>query len=154
MEQSTFFREATLAICGHLDIETSLFATFQILQQWMPLDRIYTQLYEPETNCMRIIAKASTSGGESQDILLPLPKEAKSQTESAKAATADNREYFLMVEDEPDPVSRFLLEKLNLPLSSSVLGLPLIIEEEPFGAFILTAEGTGRYTGEHGKLLT
>jgi transcriptional regulator with GAF, ATPase, and Fis domain len=154
MEQSTFFREATLAICGHLDIETSLYATFRVLQQWMPLDRMYVELYEPETNCMRIIAKASASGGESRDTLLPLPKEAKTQTESAKAATTDNPEYFLMMEGEPDPVSSFLLEKLNLPLSSSVLGLPLIIEKEPFGAFILTAEGTGRYTGEHGKLLT
>jgi formate hydrogenlyase transcriptional activator len=154
MERSAFFREATLAICGHLDIETSLYATFRVLQQWMPLDRMYVELYEPETNCMRIIAKASTSGGESQDILLPLPKAAESQTETAKAATADNPEYFLMMEDEPDPVSRFLLEKLNLPLSSSVLGLPLIIEGEPFGAFILTVEGTGRYTREHGQLLT
>ncbi len=154
MERSTFFREATLAICGHLDIETSLYATFRVLQQWMPLDRMYVELYEPETNCMRIIAKASSSGGESQDIVLPLPKAAKSQTESAKTATADNPEHFLIMEDEPDPVSRFLLEKLNLPLSSSVLGLPLIIEAEPFGAFILTVEGTGKYTREHGQLLT
>jgi hypothetical protein len=42
-----------------------------------------------------------------------------------------------------------LLEKLNLPISS-VLGLPLIIKEEPFGAFILTANGSGRYAAEHG----
>jgi transcriptional regulator with GAF, ATPase, and Fis domain len=103
---------------------------------------------------MRIIAKASSSGGDSQDIVLPLPKAAKSQTESAKTATAENPEHFLIMEDEPDPVSRFLLEKLNLPLSSSVLVLPLIIEGAPFGAFILTVKGTGRYTREHGQLLT
>jgi formate hydrogenlyase transcriptional activator len=153
MGKSAFFREATLAICGHLDIKTALFATFKVLQKWMPLDRMYVELYEPETNCLRIIAKATESGGESQDILLPLPKEAKSQVQTVKATIQDDPQHSFMMENEPGPVSLYLLEKLNLPLSS-VLGLPLIIKGEPFGSFTLTAEGTGRYTAEHGELLT
>ena len=153
MGKSVFFRNATLAICGHLDIKTSLFATFKVLQQWMPLDQMYVELYEPEINCMRIIAKASESGGKSRDILLPLPKEAKGRVKSAKATTKENPGHFFLLENKPDSVSLYLLEKLKLPISS-VLGLPLIIEGEPFGAFILTANGTGRYTAEHGELLT
>jgi hydrogenase-4 transcriptional activator len=151
--KSVFFREATLAICGHLDIKTALFEIFKVLQKWMPLDRMYIELYEPETNCLRIIAKASQSGGENQDILLPLPKAAKSQVKSAKATTQDDPQHSFIMENEPGPISLYLLEKLNLPLSS-VLGLPLIIKREPFGAFILTAKGTGRYAAEHGQLLT
>jgi transcriptional regulator with GAF, ATPase, and Fis domain len=153
MGKNEFFREATLAICGHLDIKTALFETFRVLQKRMPLDRMYVELYEPEINCMRVIAKASQSGGKSQDILLPLPKEAKSRVKSAKTTTQNNPRHFFMMENEPGPVSLYLLEKLSLPISS-VLGLPLIIKEEPFGAFILTADGTGRYAAKHGELLT
>jgi hypothetical protein len=138
MEQSTFFREATLAICGHLDIERSLFAAFQVLQQWMPLDRIYAQLYEPGMNCMHFIAKASQRGGESQNFPLPLPEEAKRMAQSMRACT--------------DDVSLYIFDKLNIPISS-ILGLPIIIEGEPFGAYFLTAEGTGRYTRRHARML-
>ncbi len=150
--KDSFFREATLAICGHIDIERAMYATFQVLRKWIPLDRMYVELYEPETNCMRIIAKASASGGVTQDILLPLPKEAKNQTDSVKDTLAEDSGQFILMENEPDAISLFLFKKLNIPISS-VLGLPLVIEGEPFGAFIFTVEGTGKYTEEHGKRL-
>ncbi|MGD8847356.1 MAG: sigma 54-interacting transcriptional regulator [Desulfobacteraceae bacterium] len=152
MEQSTFFREATLAICGHLDIERSLFAAFQVLQQWMPLDRIYAQLYEPGMNCMHFIAKASQRGGESQNFPLPLPEEAKRMAQSMRACTEDDPSHFIHFENEPDDVSLYIFDKLKIPISS-ILGLPLIIEGEPFGAYFLTAEGTGRYTRQHARML-
>ena len=118
----------------------------------MPLDGIFVELYEHEMNCMRFIAKADNSGGEIQDILLPLPNEAKSAAVEMKTSVTDDPGNYVLLENEPDDISLYIFEKPNLPVSS-IPGLPLIIEVEPFGAYFLTAEGLGRYTREHADLL-
>ena len=38
MDENEFFREATLRICGNLEIEEAMFSTLQFLRKEMPLD--------------------------------------------------------------------------------------------------------------------
>jgi transcriptional regulator with GAF, ATPase, and Fis domain len=83
---------------------------------------------------------------------VPLPEEAKNMAKSMKAATEEDPLHFIHLENEPDDVSLYIFDKLNLPISS-ILGLPLIFEGEPFGAYFLIAEGTDRYTREHAEML-
>jgi len=37
MDKNEFFREATLRICGNLEIEEAMFSTLQFLRQAMPV---------------------------------------------------------------------------------------------------------------------
>jgi hypothetical protein len=38
LDEHEFFREATLRICGNLEIEEALFSSFQFLREVMPVD--------------------------------------------------------------------------------------------------------------------
>ncbi len=149
-----FFRTVTLAICGSLDIEESLYQSFLALREWIPLDRLYIELYEAEMNCMRVIALATAEGGENQDVLFPLPEEAKNQTKEVRATVEADPSHSIQIINRPesDPLAMYLLETAHIPVSS-ILGMPLIIAGEPFGAIVLSAEGNDRYKEEHGKLL-
>jgi hypothetical protein len=47
MHEGDFFREATLRICGSLEIEKALWDCFMYLRGYIPADRIYFNVYDP-----------------------------------------------------------------------------------------------------------
>ena len=75
-DENEFFREATLRICGHLDIEVALFECLQYLKQTIPADAAQLAIWESELKSIRIIARATSKGGNATDILIAMPKEA------------------------------------------------------------------------------
>ena len=48
VDENEFFRNVTLRICGHLEIEEGLQACFQYISQHLPADRIYLERHEYE----------------------------------------------------------------------------------------------------------
>jgi hypothetical protein len=48
-----FFREATLRICGSLNIATAMDRCFQYLKHFIPMAGMGLQVYEPDTNTAR-----------------------------------------------------------------------------------------------------
>ncbi len=81
MEKNEFFKEATLRICGNLEIEESLFSVFHFLKKVMPVDWISLQLYEESLKSVRTIAIATEKEVKAVDFLTPLSKEAQAQIE-------------------------------------------------------------------------
>jgi hypothetical protein len=79
MDKNKFFREATLRICGNLEIEEAMFSTLQFLRQAMPVSRMALEHYDEVLGSMRTIAKANPEGGESVDLITPLSAEAKQE---------------------------------------------------------------------------
>ena len=77
MDENDFFRQATLRICGDLEIEKAMFSCLQFLLQTMPADRMALQLYEPGLVSMRVIAMVTVSECNKLDILTPLSSEAR-----------------------------------------------------------------------------
>jgi hypothetical protein len=77
MDENEFFREATLRICGNLEIEKALFSCLQVLQKVLPADRMFLQRYDPGFGAMRTIATATLSGCRKLDLLIPLSEEAR-----------------------------------------------------------------------------
>lgn len=61
MDENEFFRQATLRICGNLEIEEALFSCFHFLKQTIPVDRLLLQLYESSLGAVRTIAIATVS---------------------------------------------------------------------------------------------
>ena len=45
-EESAFFREATLRICGDLDIERAMVRLLRYLRKFMPVDRLILEIYD------------------------------------------------------------------------------------------------------------
>jgi transcriptional regulator with GAF, ATPase, and Fis domain len=148
-----FFREATMRICGNLEIEDGLRATIQFLSEHMPADVIYLERHEKDLSSMRVVARANAEKGESMDALIPYSEEAgAAMAEFDKKVQAGKLPPVRIInKPEEDPVAWQLLEALGEPVSS-VMGVPLVIEDQLIGALILLAEGNDRFEDHHALL--
>jgi transcriptional regulator with GAF, ATPase, and Fis domain len=159
VDEKGFFREATLKICGNLEIEKAMCSCVRYLRSFMPVDTMYLDLYERDIGAMRIIAKATAKEGRKLDILAPLPEDAKAVIHGAEAAIAAPdekrplKDIWLINRPETVPTSRAMQRFFGEPESSSIVML-LIIEDKPIGFLIVLAEGKDRYTQEHAHLLS
>ena len=63
IDDNEFFREATLSICGSLEIEDAMRASVRVIQDFIPIDRMFFQIYEPDLGAMRTLATASFEDG-------------------------------------------------------------------------------------------
>ena len=59
IDENEFFRNATLAICGNLQIEEAMSDCIGVIGDLIPVDRMFLQIYEPELGAMRTIAMAT-----------------------------------------------------------------------------------------------
>ncbi len=140
--ENNFFREATVRICGSLDIRTALTRAFQYLRDYIPVDSMGLHLYERELRAMRTIARVGASGGQVFDHLTPLPEEL---TKPPSLTTIVNH-----------PEKDFLVRNMirhGKPSESSVLLLRLEMETNRVGALSLRVKGREKYTKEHAELL-
>ena len=81
VDENEFFRQATLRICRHLEIEKGLSACLDYLSTIMPADMICMEIYEPDIKALRIIARASLTECLKTDLLIPLDKKARDMME-------------------------------------------------------------------------
>jgi transcriptional regulator with GAF, ATPase, and Fis domain len=153
IDENEFFREATLRICGNLEIDEGLRACIEYLSRHMPADTLYLERHEPDLGAMRMVARASAERGEKMDRLVPFTEQAKAaMAEIGRAWRAGKLPPLLVInEPEEEPVTRCLLEALGEP-SSSVMSLPLIVEDRVAGALALLAEGDDRFDEHHARL--
>ncbi|MGD2067924.1 MAG: sigma 54-interacting transcriptional regulator [Gemmatimonadota bacterium] len=153
VDENEFFRNATLRLCGSLEIAEGLHSCFDYLSRHIPADAIYLERHEHELGAMRIVARADAGGGVRMDRLVPY-------TPPARAAMAEMAEVWGEGELPPvlvinrareEPVTRCLLEALDEP-HSSAMSLPLIIQDQVVGALALIAEGDDRFDDDHARL--
>lgn len=142
VNRNTFFREATIRICGSLDIKTALMRAFQYLRDFIPLEDMGLHLYEPGSNVMKSIAKVSASRVSIFDKATPLPEGPGTFEGLSK----------IINHPERDPVTRYMIRR-DKPSEFSVLLLKLMMEDEKVGTLSLRTKGNNRYTAEHARLL-
>jgi GAF domain-containing protein len=148
IDANEFFREVTLRLCSHLEIEEGLRACIRYLSRHMPADFIYLERYEEDLIAMRGVARATAGEAERLDLLAPLSADAQA---AMAEGMNDLPEVFLVNDPEEEPVTRCLLDILGHP-PSSVLSLPLVVEGHFVGALVLLAEGNDRYEEHHARL--
>ena len=90
LDDNEFFRNATLRICGNLEIEEAMSSCASYLQGFMPLDHMFFQLYEPDLGAMRTLATASAEEASKVDLLTPLTKDARDRIRSAARAEPED----------------------------------------------------------------
>jgi len=156
IHDSDFFRQATLRICGHLEIEVAMSGCLEVLARVMPAEMIYLELYEWDLGTMRGIAKATSEGGTKLDELVPMPPETKTAMEERIREYEESgwpEEVVIINRPEEHPVSRVMLEHLGRQGSSHML-MHLVIDGRALGTLVLLASGRDRYASEHARLLS
>ena len=149
-DENKFFREATLRICGSLAIEEAMRSCVGYLQAFVPVDRMFMQVVEPDLAAIRTLATATAERGEQVDLLTPLPDEVREVTGQRVADAL--AEVVVIDSIEDNPVARRMLRFHGIE-GWSILRMNLVTEGERFGGVVLTAEGEDRYTPSHARLL-
>jgi transcriptional regulator with GAF, ATPase, and Fis domain len=75
VDEKDFFREATLRICGSLEIEKALWDCFMYIRQYIPADFIMMSTYNPNIGIGENIAEANVNGGKITSHKLTTPKD-------------------------------------------------------------------------------
>lgn len=100
--ENELFREATLRICGNLEIDEALHGLLLFLQKVMPVSKIYLQHYDDDYHAMRTIAYSSGTEYGKLDLLTPLTEAARDKA----ANFPDHLDAFLITDPISFPVSK------------------------------------------------
>ncbi|MEM1182697.1 MAG: sigma 54-interacting transcriptional regulator [Acidobacteriota bacterium] len=157
MSLDALFREATLRICRHLDVEKSLHGCFELLREQMPARTMYLDHYDHGQGVVRTIAMANADGGRRLDRSVPMPPALRQQIESFRGHAPSSQDptespVFAVPRVPDDPICVRMFEALGEPLDSSLIGVYPDDGERVLGAVVLIAEGPDRFTAEHEEL--
>lgn len=147
-ESGIFFREATLRICGSLEIEKFLYDSFLYLKNKIPLDFIY--LTHPSRNMGKqvLLATASNNGGEFVNSSLTLPSNMQ------EYLSHPEKEIVVVPRAKDHPVANLWVNKGLIGESSSILILRLVLDKKVIGAVSLVVKEPDSYTNEHAQMLS
>ncbi len=121
MDENEFFRLATLRICENLEIEKTLGSCLLFLQQVIPVDRMFLQLYDRGFGAMRTIAYATASGSGMLNLLTPLSREARTSAKQSKLPSSQN--VFVFENPQKYAISREMLKFHKVPCTSLMVML-------------------------------
>ncbi|MCX5883823.1 MAG: sigma 54-interacting transcriptional regulator, partial [Deltaproteobacteria bacterium] len=148
MDDKTFFREATLRICGDLEIETALWRCFLYLADYIPATEVYLCYYDPDLGTIRFYAMANKTGGKRLNVHIPLPIETRTLIEQNRLP-----DVVLVNEAEEHPITSQVKRILGFPDFSTIL-MVLEVGEMRIGRAAFPAIGKNRYTQEHLRMLS
>ncbi|HOO90053.1 MAG TPA: sigma 54-interacting transcriptional regulator [Syntrophales bacterium] len=156
VDEREFFREATLKMCGSLEIEKAMSLCVQYISRFIPIDMLFLNLYEPDLGAMRTIATASVSGGKQLDRLTFLPEDAKAYlNEMRRRHLKEGGLIDALIVNRPqqDPICRTMIEDFGIS-DSSLLVMPLTLEGDNVGHVIFKVPGKDIYSSEHARLVS
>jgi transcriptional regulator with GAF, ATPase, and Fis domain len=150
MDKNEFFRQATLRICGNLEIEKALHTCLQYLQKVMPVNIMVLEYYDHDYGAMRTIAKATKSDYIKLDLITPLSDEAKKS--AALEHYPNDVDVFIYKDPYKYAISREMLKFHNITCTDLMV-LNLKSNDQILGALVLITE-TEKYMQEHADLLS
>ena len=150
IDDNDFFREATLRICGSLEIEKALGSCLQFLSISIPLDRLILQRFDDSQGAMRTIAIATATECQAVDYLTPLSEEARKCTHDEMKES-----HGVYIFETPDScgISREMLEAHDVPCTSLMV-MPLQSEEHVVGHLVCISAGEEILNAEHARLVS
>ncbi len=147
MEPNSFFRQATLRICGNLEIEEALQQLLFLMTDVMPVTRLYLQYYDEDYAAMRMIAYADENECKKMDLLIPLSDEARERA----ANTSLKQDAYLIDDPEAFPISRELNRFYSMQ-ATSVIALLLRLRGRTLGFLGIITEKAEKFNNAHLEL--
>ena len=148
IDESLFFKEFTLRICGSLNLERALWHCLLYVREIFPADELILTVYDPGLGVLEVVATADIDdGGKARSEKVPMPTPQRRQLEEVM------RYPRVRLSDSifEDPILERVAKHLGW-LDSSMIVSRLIIEGKFVGSLIVRAKGNGQYTEEHARL--
>jgi transcriptional regulator with GAF, ATPase, and Fis domain len=149
MNKNELFPEATLKICGNLEIEEAMRELLQFLRKMMPVSNIFLQHYDKNYQSMRTIAFANESDYGKLDLLTPLSETAAKMADNAPP----DRDVFLLENPETFAISREMSNFHGIPVASSIMIMTLRSSKETLGYLVLGSAGSEKFNNEDLELV-
>lgn len=146
--ENQFFREATLRICGSLDIEQALWRSFMYIRDFVPADRMTLSFYDKEQHVIVIYASATLEGGRNIGLKIPLSRE----RESALLDPEQFPDSLMLNRPAPGSIAQQVLDVLGHPVASKIT-LRMRLDGQIQGNLMVIANGRNRYSRKHVYLL-
>ncbi|MBW1899086.1 MAG: sigma 54-interacting transcriptional regulator [Deltaproteobacteria bacterium] len=144
IDKNKFFREATLRICGSIEIEKALFGCFNYLKKYIKIDRIYLHYIKLKEKTGTVLAMADHKEGKQLDIRFDYPS-------PIWIFIGDGRsmpEEMLLNRADLHPLGKQMLRIVGINSKESVMILRLIIDGKEVGVVGFGAKGWDRFRKE------
>ena len=152
-DRNDFFRQATMRICGNLDIETAMWNCLAYLEKVLPVTGMVLHLFDRDFMAVRTIAQVTHYEDKpTVDRIVHLPKDARDILEN-KWARMQTQDVMIINRPELDPVTRKMTQIVKKP-DTSIMVMRLRIEDNRLGALVLYVEKKDQYKKKHGNLLS
>ncbi|MCP4688876.1 MAG: AAA domain-containing protein [Desulfobacterales bacterium] len=148
VDENEFFRQATLRICGSLDIEKALLKCLRYITRFLPVADMHLSLFEPGVNVIRNLARVGPDGVLSPHPPAPMNQDAIRRIRSHQVEGGVK----IIAHADLDPVARLMNLHREYP-EESILVMILIIEGEQLGSLVMAAEEGERFSETHAGLI-
>lgn len=147
MDANIFFKEATLRICGTLDMEKALFRTLEFLRQHMPAEKAFLHYYDSVSATSTVSASADSSGGYQHHYKAVWPEHWH------EMAIGDQLPANIIINDaDAHDLARLMLKPFISEEKFSLLVVRLTIDGQWVGGVTLFAPGRDRFEEKHMRL--
>lgn len=147
VDPNTFFRQVTLALCSHLDVNTALHRCLLYLRQFMPVDKMIFGLYDADNCSINYVAAVCESGPFKANNPIQLP-------EDVGKFIGENIHHVdrLILDTQRDPLAAAVAPYVKNQGCSEIL-LPLHTGDDQLGYLVVQATGLNLYTEQHVQLM-
>ncbi len=147
VKKDEFFKEATLRICGSLQIEKALADVYDYFKLHFPIIGVSLNIKDDDLGAVRRVALAADNQKEFPEEITPFPKDLWNELQSLALY-----DPFIFTADMDEPFSSFAaLSKLE---DKAELVLPLWTDDKLIGALGLRATKQELLTQHHMELLS
>ncbi|MGO9018817.1 MAG: sigma 54-interacting transcriptional regulator [Syntrophobacteraceae bacterium] len=148
VDEKEFFREATVRVCGSLEIERALWRCFVYIRDFVPATEVYLNYYDRSLGAIRFYATANEEGGRRLNLHVPLPPETRALIEQTWGS-----DILLVEHAEDHPITKAVRRTLDVPDFATIL-MPLELEGTLVGVVAFPAVGKNPYGPVHLRLLS
>jgi transcriptional regulator with GAF, ATPase, and Fis domain len=148
IDESEFFRNATLRICGSLDIESAMQRCLRYLARFLPATRLCFHIYDRELGIVETIAQATIHNGRAMSLRTPLDARGRRQVEQQRSMRIK-----LIDRMGDDAVTGPVVRQLGAEDLSGLM-LDLALEGKFVGTVSVFSEPDIRFNHHHVRLLS
>ncbi|MCP4755761.1 MAG: AAA domain-containing protein [Proteobacteria bacterium] len=149
IDENVFFREATMRICGNLEIDKALRECLLYIRDYIPADFMAFIIYLPDEGCYETIAVARLTASNTLPVKVPVTVR---EQEHLSVNFTDPRLTISNWNDGRRGESQ-ALKHLGWPKGSSII-IEMVLSGKRMGALIIIDEKKGRYAQDHARLLS
>ncbi|MFK5953617.1 MAG: sigma 54-interacting transcriptional regulator [Desulfobacterium sp.] len=148
VDEKEFFSEATLKMCGSLEIEKALYRSLLYIRKFMPVGQMNFHVYHQKSGIVETVAHATPTVYEADSVKIFLSQKGRKQVE-------DQRSVRIRVIDRlgDDPVTGPVAEIFGASHLSALV-MDLVLEKTMLGVISVFNNGKEKFNGEHVHLLS